>query len=145
MAGRAVPRALAERLGADGSEGLSRMLESARAEWSDDVLTLAAERFERGLTAEISKLRVDIAGELSRVRVGFAEELAKIRVEVAGELSKLRTDLSAELSGTRREVSDLRQDLGGVRVDLLKWSFLFWIGQVAAVAGLLAFMLRSLP
>jgi len=26
---------------------------------------------------------------------------------------------------------------------LLKWSFLFWVGQVAAVAGLLAFMLRS--
>ena len=26
---------------------------------------------------------------------------------------------------------------------MLKWSFLFWIGQVAAMAGLLAFMLGS--
>jgi hypothetical protein len=26
--------------------------------------------------------------------------------------------------------------------DMLKWSFLFWIGHVAAVAGLIAFMLR---
>lgn len=121
------------------------MLDSARAEWSDDVLTLAAERFERGLTAEISKFRVDVAGELARVRVGFAEESSKIRVDVAGQLAQLRTDQSAELAGVRREVAGLRQDLGTVRVDLFKWSFLFWIGQVAAVAGLLAFMLRSVP
>ena len=28
-----------------------------------------------------------------------------------------------------------------MRVELLKWSFLFWVGQVAAMAGLLAYML----
>jgi hypothetical protein len=30
-----------------------------------------------------------------------------------------------------------------VRANLLKWSFIFWVGQVAAIAGLLAFMLRA--
>ena len=34
--------------------------------------------------------------------------------------------------------------LAETRGDLLKWSFLFWIGQVAAIAGMLAFVLRSL-
>jgi hypothetical protein len=34
--------------------------------------------------------------------------------------------------------------LAETRVDLLKWSFLFWVGQVAAIAGMLAFVLRSL-
>ena len=34
--------------------------------------------------------------------------------------------------------------LAETRVELLKWSFLFWIGQVAAIAGMLAFVLRSL-
>jgi hypothetical protein len=34
------------------------------------------------------------------------------------------------------------RDLSGVRSELLKWSFVFWVGQVAAMAGLLAFMLR---
>lgn len=28
------------------------------------------------------------------------------------------------------------------RVETFKWTFLFWIGQVAAIAGLLAFMFR---
>jgi hypothetical protein len=40
------------------------------------------------------------------------------------------------------ESAKLRVELAGFRAELLKWSFLFWIGQVAAVAGLLAFMLR---
>jgi hypothetical protein len=37
---------------------------------------------------------------------------------------------------------DFTRDLSCVRVALLKWSFLFWVGQVAAMAGVLAFMIR---
>jgi hypothetical protein len=109
-----IPGALADKLGADGAHALSSVLESAHAEWTEDVLTLAAERFERGMVGEMSKLRVDLARELS----------------------DLRQDIG-------RHVSDVRQDVGTARVELFKWSFLFWIGQVAAMAGLLAFMLGS--
>lgn len=77
-------------------------------------MTLAVDRFERRLTDEISSLRVDFTREVSG----------------------LRQDIG-------RQISDVRHDLGQVRVELLKWSFLFWIGQVAAVAGLLALMLRA--
>ena len=125
MRGVQMPRALTERLGTDGTDALSAVLESARAEWSADVLTLAAERFDRSLTGEISKLRVDIAGELARLRVDFSKDLSDFRQDVG------------------RQFSDMRQEVSGVRVDLFKWSFLFWIGQVAAMAGLLAFMLRG--
>jgi hypothetical protein len=38
--------------------------------------------------------------------------------------------------------ADVARDLSEVRSELLKWSFLFWAGQVAAMAGLLAFLLR---
>jgi len=38
----------------------------------------------------------------------------------------------------------VRQELATTRVEMLKWSFLSWTGQVAAMAGLLAFMLRGL-
>ena len=90
-----IPRQLAERLGSDGTQGLVTLLESTRTEWSDEVLTAAADRFERRLGTEMSALRL----EMSR-------------------------------------------DLSALRVELLKWSFLFWVGQVATMAGLLALMLR---
>jgi hypothetical protein len=42
----------------------------------------------------------------------------------------------------RAGLGSVRQELATSRVEMLKWSFLFWIGQVAAMAGLLGFMLR---
>lgn len=53
--------------------------------------------------------------------------------------------LTEEMGALRLEMhqgfASLRQEMAGVRVELLKWSFLSWIGQVAAIAGLLAYML----
>ena len=118
MAIAQVPDALRERLGDEGSKGLATLLEFAREEWTNDVMTTVVERFEHRLTAEISLLRVD-----------FTRELSTLRQEITREVSTLRQDVT--------------RDLTGVRVELLKWSFLFWVGQVAAVAGLLAFMLRA--
>ena len=37
---------------------------------------------------------------------------------------------------------DLRQEMAAGRVDLFKWCFLFWIGQVLAVGGIVGVMLR---
>jgi hypothetical protein len=107
-----VPLTVADTLGPDGAHGLSAMFESAQAEWTEDVLTLAAERFERSLVSEVSTLRVDMARDLSTMR----QEIGRF-------------------------MADVRQDVASARVELLKWSFLFWIGQVAATAGLLTFML----
>ena len=55
--------------------------------------------------------------------------------------------LTEEMSALRLEMHQgfaaLRQEDATTRVELLKWSFLFWIGQVAAIAGLLAYMLPA--
>ena len=86
--------ALGQRLGHEAANGLVEFLEAEK----ETMLNVAAERFERRLTQEISGLRVDLVRELH-----------------------------------------------GMRADLFKWSFLFWIGQLAAVIGVLTFMLRSHP
>ncbi len=42
------------------------------------------------------------------------------------------------------QLSDLRvtlvREIHDARVETLKWAFVFWIGQVAAVSGVLAFV-----
>jgi hypothetical protein len=54
----------------------------------------------------------------------LAEEFAKFRVEMAQGFGSLRGEIAQ------------------TRADLIKWSFLFWIGQVVAIASILGFMLR---
>ena len=112
-----VPEVLAKRLGDEGAEGLVALLDSTRQDWTESVLTVAVDRFEYRLTSEISALRLDVARELSGLRQDVTREIAAVR-------------------------QDVTRDLSGVRVEWLEWSFLFWIGQVAAMAGLLSFMMR---
>jgi hypothetical protein len=38
----------------------------------------------------------------------------------------------------------LRQEMADLRFELLKWTFLFWVGQLFAVAGLVAVLIRLL-
>lgn len=57
------------------------------------------------------------------------------RIDTRIERFALREDLLKGLSEIRKEMADLR-------VELLRWSFAFWIGQVAATAGLMALLIR---
>lgn len=42
------------------------------------------------------------------------------------------------------ELSKLRLEMASLKFDLLKWSFLFWIGQVAVMTTILSWMLRDI-
>jgi hypothetical protein len=77
------------------------------------VLSVAADRFERQLSEELSGLRVEF-------RTVLHDGFTAVRTEV------------------HDGVNSLRQEIATTRVEKLKWSFLFWIGQVAAMAGLVA-------
>ena len=88
-------------------------LSNAFEEVRKDMLTIAAERFDSRLVSVECNLRREITRVESGLHIALAEGLAKIRTE----MSELRTDV-------------------------LRWSFLFWIGQFAATAALLGIMLR---
>jgi hypothetical protein len=60
-------------------------------------------------------------------------------LSMAGDRFERR--LAEEIGGLRAEMARQFADL---RVELLKWSFLFWIGQFAAVSGMMAFLLRMM-
>ena len=150
MAVARVPQALAERLGDDGTEGLLTLLASTKVEWTEGVLTTAVDRFERRLGSEAASLRVDLTREIATLRQDMTKEMSMLRQDMTTDMSALRQDMTKEMSMLRQDIStgtsalrqDFTRDLSNVRVELLKWSFLFWVGQVVAIAGLLAFMLR---
>ncbi len=54
----------------------------------------------------------------------LSEELAKFRVEIA------------------QSFSEIREDMHSLRSEMIKWMFVFWIGQVAVFIGLFAAFLK---
>ena len=57
--------------------------------------------------------------------------------------------LIEETSKLRLEMHDgfamLRQEMKDSRFDLLKWAFVFWVGQLVSVTVVVGMLLRALP
>ena len=105
--------ALREKIGDEAMGGLQAFVDDARREWKNEVLTLTTERFDRRLGEGIGALRLDLA------------KAATLRAETAKDFAALRGEMAE------------------TRFSMLKWAFVFWIGQFAAVSAMMALLLRT--
>src|SRR5687768_4433372 len=87
-------------------------------------MEMESERFERRLVEDFSVLR----GQMVQFESGIRQDLAQLGAGLREEMATLG--------------SGVRDAIAAARVDLFKWCFLFWVGQVLAIGGLLAVMLR---
>jgi hypothetical protein len=121
-----LPQPLREQLGHDGGAALLEVLAETRKDWTADVLGMTREWFERRLVEETSKVRVEMAHGFAALREDMAKGFADVRQEMAAGNAALR------------------QEIADQRFDILKWAFLFWVGQFFAVASLIAVLIRFL-
>jgi hypothetical protein len=121
-----VPVALQDRLGPEATAGLIELLSDAQEEWTTGMIERVGGRFERRLMDETTKVRLEMVQ-------GFAA----LRQEMAQGLGQLRQEMTAGFAALRQEMADMR-------FELLKWTFVFWVGQLFALAGFLAVLLRFL-
>jgi hypothetical protein len=103
---------------------------------------MVGDRFERRLIEETSAIRLAMAED----RSAWRQEFAALRHEMATRQDS--ASLGQEIAGLRQEVAGLRADfskeMAGQRADLLKWMFVFWVGQFFAVASLLVVLVQFL-
>jgi hypothetical protein len=88
-----------------------------------DASAMADDRFELRLAQESNAIR---------------QEIAALRAEMAthGDVEIFRREMAAGFSRVERQVADSR-------VDMIKWSFLFWTGQCFVIVGFLLVFLRN--
>ena len=120
-----VPPALQQQLGPRGTAALVDVLEQARRDWTMDMI------------ARDTQLRQDSLARYAQLREDMLARDAKSREDWLANTAQLREDM---LAGTAK----VREDMAELKVDLLKWSFAFWVGQVAAVAAVVGVMLRTM-
>ncbi len=108
-----VPVSLREQLGPDATAELLQLVARTQQGGREDMIATCTERFERRL----------------------AEEIGGVRVQLAQVESNLRQAMGAMDSNVRQEITS-------GRVEIVRWSFLFWIGQVVAITAIVGAMLR---
>jgi hypothetical protein len=104
-----VPRALRTQLGPDATAGLLALFETTRHEWAAEVTSVTLDRFEQRLSTEIA-----------RARCGIVEEVHATGATIRDEASE--------------SAATLRQEIGALRTDLIKWWLFFWVSQAVTTA-----------
>lgn len=83
--------------------------------------------------ADLEHMGTALKADLERVATALKAEL---REEIHGVESGLREAI-------HRVESSLRQEIERGKSEMIKWSFLFWVGNVAAISGILFALLRA--
>lgn len=113
MAIISVPKPLRDKLGEEGSDAFIDILNKSQEKQKNDVIEIVAEKFERRLSEEISGLRTELKGDIAGLRTELKEDIAGLRIE-----------------------------MHSMRADLIKWMFIFWVGQVVTTVGILLAFFR---
>ena len=103
-----LPKYLGEQLGDKGVDELLTILNQSADQNKASIMDISTERFERRLKEEISQFRVEVNEEISQLRL----EGALLRGE-------------------------MKSDLAAAKSEIIKWMFLFWMGQTTAIIGIL--------
>ncbi|MGD8698907.1 MAG: hypothetical protein PVJ43_06435 [Gemmatimonadales bacterium] len=129
----AIPEALREKLGPEGARALAELLNEASVRTRDNVIEIAASRFERQLAEEIGGLR--------------AEFHSQLHSEIGGLRAEFHSQLHSQIGGLRTEMYQLHADLvsrvGAFEGRITRWMFVFWIGQIGALLGILFAFFRT--
>ena len=89
----------------------------------DELLSVATDRFERRLAEECGKQRA---------------ETGQLRLEVVTQGAEIRASVSALRVEVAGQFAEAKVDAANRHRDLLKWALMFWMGQAAAVAGIVS-------
>jgi hypothetical protein len=112
-----VPEVLRSKLGDEGARELVTLINKAA----------------NGIRENVSETGMGI----KRLESGLAEtkaDLEKQAVETKADLSKRIVETKA----------DLEKQIANTRADVIKWMFIFWAGQIAAMTGLLSLFYKLL-
>ncbi len=126
-----VPKVLREKLGEEGADALVELINAADSQAKADVLTFVEEKFERRLSEELAKVDGRITTETGKL----GERLTSLEAQFERRLSEEMRNVAAEFASVRKEMAELK-------ADLIRWMFIFWVGQLGAVVGILVAFFR---
>jgi hypothetical protein len=86
------------------------------------------------------KLKPKLGDEEARSLLEFIETSVEHRAATKEDLQRTELAMREEI---HRVESSLREEIHNVKVDLLKWPFAFWIGNVAVLSGIMFALVRG--
>ena len=86
------------------------------------------------------KLKPKLGEAEARALLEFVETSVQEKAATKDDLERSASSLRDEIHRTE---AVLRKEIQDVKVDLIKWSFAFWLGAVAVLSGIMLGLLRA--
>ncbi|MGK2934961.1 MAG: hypothetical protein ACSLFE_06910 [Gemmatimonadaceae bacterium] len=83
-----------------------------------------------------SALRESLGPHAAEDLVTIVDEMRAEHAAFRGDFAEFQREISARFDRIDQRFQTLEIKLGDVKADLMKWSFVFWIGAVTAIAVL---------
>lgn len=113
------------------------------------------------MNEKFTEVRTEMNEKFMEFRIEMNEKFTDFKTEINEKFAEVRTDVAVlqndmvgvknDITEIKNDISNIKQDIGNVRIEfgllradltkqhlhLLKWSFIFWVGQATVVMGLL--------
>ena len=125
-------------------EALVELINEAQRETQNNVIKFVEEKFEKRLSEELAKVRVEIA----EVKTELIERIENSRSEMKSDIENLRSEMKSDIENLRvndekikteliERIEALKTNDEKVKSELIRWMFIFWVGQIGAILGIL--------
>ncbi|GJQ50652.1 MAG: DUF1640 domain-containing protein [Candidatus Kuenenia stuttgartiensis] len=99
-----------------------------REELKDDINSLSL------ITKnDIANLRSELKDDIANLRSEQKDDITKFQIETKNDMTKLREEL-------KDDINKVRNDLANAKAEIIKWLFIFLIGQGATIISILKFI-----
>ncbi|MCF6148868.1 MAG: DUF1640 domain-containing protein [Candidatus Kuenenia sp.] len=114
-------------------------IEQTKTELGEEInkVDLRIEQTKTELKEEINK--VDL--RIEQTKTELKEEINKVDLRIEQTKTELREEINRVDKRIEQVKSELKEEITNTRADLIKWMFIFWIGQFASIVGVITAIL----
>ena len=89
------------------------------------------------MNAETSLKLFELTQEFIKDKAKAREFVSRLEQSVDSKF-----DQQKEILASKSDIAQVKQEISNTRADLIKWLFIFWIGQILAVLAIVNFILK---
>ena len=106
-----------------------------KSELKDDIVVVRE---------DMLKLENSLKEDLLKSESSLRENITQLRADTKNDISAVREDMLKLESSLREEIlkseSSLKEDIQKLHASTIKWMFVFWVGTVGAIIGVIKFL-----
>jgi Protein of unknown function (DUF1640) len=132
-----LPGSLRNKLGDEASEALINMFNEYGQGQKEDVIEAVEQRFEKTVVQVKAELKIEIEQVKAELKIEIEQVKAELKIEIEQVKAELKIEIEQVKAELKIDIARVETKLEQIKTDIIRWLFLFWIGQMGVVIGLI--------